>query len=58
MTEEAATDLETLIKQRITSGRFDDVVRLEAPPLERTRTQLDLDDNKSNTVGWGGEDGG
>ncbi|KAL4859859.1 Nucleolar GTP-binding protein 1 [Chlorella vulgaris] len=45
-TEEMTRSLDELIKARIVEGRFDDVLRLVAPPLETKRTTLELDDTK------------
>lgn len=45
-TEEMTKSLDELIKARIVEGKFDDVLRLVAPPLETKRTTLELDDTK------------
>lgn len=47
-TEESTRSLEDLIKGRIAEGRFDDVVRIVAPPPETKRTTVELDDKKSS----------
>ncbi|KAG2445425.1 hypothetical protein HXX76_000046 [Chlamydomonas incerta] len=46
-TDEMTTDIEVLIKKRITERRFDDVVRVVAAPLETQKKQVELDDAKS-----------
>ncbi|EFN57436.1 hypothetical protein CHLNCDRAFT_142905 [Chlorella variabilis] len=45
-TEEMTRTLDELIKARIAEGRFDDVVRVAAAPLETKRTTVELDDKK------------
>lgn len=53
-TEEATADVEAMIKRRIVERRFDDVVRVVPPPLEKEKRLVELDDNKSKKV-WGGK---
>jgi len=47
-TEEAAADIEALIKRRVADARFDDVVRVAAEGPERKRRELaELDDGRA-----------
>ena len=39
-----------MIKRRIVERRFDDVVRVVPPPLEKEKRVVELDDNKSKKV--------
>ncbi|KAG1671302.1 hypothetical protein FOA52_010874 [Chlamydomonas sp. UWO 241] len=47
VTEEATADVEAMIKKRIADGRWDDVIRVVPPPLEKVSRAIDLDDGKS-----------
>jgi len=47
VTAEVTQDIEDLIRKRIAEQRFDDVVRIVPPPLERTKRSVELDDTKS-----------
>ena len=51
ITAEATADVETMIKKRITERKFDDVIRVVPPPLEKEKRVVELDDNKSKKVG-------
>jgi len=48
-TEESTRSLEDLIKDRISDGQFDDPNKFVPPPLEKTKTTIQLDDKKSTT---------
>jgi|LauGreSuBDMM15SN_2_FD.fasta_scaffold605038_1 U3 small nucleolar RNA-associated protein MPP10 len=50
ITAEATADVESMIKKRITERRFDDVVRVVPPPLEKETRVVELDDSKSKKV--------
>ena len=50
ITAEATADVEAMIKKRITERRFDDVVRVVPPPLEKDTRVVELDDSKSKKV--------
>lgn len=50
ITAEATADVEAMIKKRITERRFDDVVRVVPPPLEKDVRVVELDDSKSKKV--------
>ncbi|KAK9823286.1 hypothetical protein WJX72_001624 [[Myrmecia] bisecta] len=46
-TEEATASLEELIRKRVTDHQFDDPPRMVAPPTDKRKTVLELDDKKS-----------
>lgn len=46
-TEETTKSLEDLIKKRIAEQKFDDPIRFVAPPPQKKRPELELNDEKS-----------